>query len=1145
MSNKIQVKRSSVAGKVPVAADLEVGELAVNLVDRRLFSKDGNGIVFEIANLDGLMQYGQFQDVTANIPSALVGAPEGTVIINSAATAAQPHVSWQMPTGPNILSGALVIAVGGGVWLPIATGGSGGAALPADAAGFLQNDGAGALSWGTPAGGGGTALPANAAGSLVNDGAGTLSWVDHLTQAEADARYPRSPANAAGALVNDGSGGLSWSPQLALGTTATTAAAGNHDHASSDLTDWPAAKAGYLEMSAAGALSVNAPVTTSPGAAVSGKLIAANAQGKLDPSFYVASVMQFKGSVAPTALPANPDTGDMVILNAAGTVNGVTVAAGDFAVYDGTNWEAIAMSTGVAFPTNRAGALMNDGTGTLVWDDVIIPDPAAGVSQTITAADPADTPLTLTGATGQTASLLKAGPLNTLSDRVVIDGANAAYGLQVSQTLGTSTTAMLVRAPNSASANIAFVDQVTSSTNRVKIGSTGDALVFHSGTGGAERGRFADTGNLLINTAAPLGTPASTAKLQINTPDQGIRIDTASTVNKDRLLDFYQGTTNLAFITATGNAKFGSGQPFAAATPGWTASLSNTAFIFRDNTATNISATGKFRLSHTNAGMEIYTDKSTDTDPEYPSFSITNDPAAFGTVFNVRHDGKVIVGAGTNTTLVGAGTAKLQVNGAIFSQNSNASDTNWLTVSNPASAGAYGAGLSLKTSAAGSTVISKNSAGATELANSTPSQPIQISGTDPGGTPRAVLTLSPAGVAAKIIADVGEYLWVTAGSVTYKQGIYGSGNAYLQNALTTGSELPLCIQPTGSVAVVGSNAPIAAAGAAKLQVNGEAYISSKTGIGTTAPPTIKLEVNGALGSITPAGGGAASIRLNDRGEEKLRIASGGTAGDPAYFFGANGFQFATVGTSGGEPQLVVNPRSAGGVDDGNVLVNATAPIAAAGTAKLQVNGDAFASGGVLTTSDAQVKSDIREEDIDLEALAAVKPKRYTKDGREEVGIVAQDLEAVFPAAVQVTSLVPDDWDAGKDYRQGDKVLHGGTVYTALADVATGIQPDDVWTDEIIETVQVPNPEYDAEQAAQNEEYFVDEYLNEEKYTPASGGWKPEGDLDSYLPQSANGKPMRETRAIYLDRVNAMLMGAVSKLVESNKQLESRIAALEA
>lgn len=47
MPNTIVVKKSSVAGKVPLTTDLLTGELAANLTDRYLYSKDGSGSVFK------------------------------------------------------------------------------------------------------------------------------------------------------------------------------------------------------------------------------------------------------------------------------------------------------------------------------------------------------------------------------------------------------------------------------------------------------------------------------------------------------------------------------------------------------------------------------------------------------------------------------------------------------------------------------------------------------------------------------------------------------------------------------------------------------------------------------------------------------------------------------------------------------------------------------------------------------------------------------------------------------------------------------------------------------------------------------------------------------------------------------------------
>lgn len=52
---RIKIKKSTVAGEVPLPADLEVSELALNLADKKLYSKDANNTVFPVfgsQNLD-------------------------------------------------------------------------------------------------------------------------------------------------------------------------------------------------------------------------------------------------------------------------------------------------------------------------------------------------------------------------------------------------------------------------------------------------------------------------------------------------------------------------------------------------------------------------------------------------------------------------------------------------------------------------------------------------------------------------------------------------------------------------------------------------------------------------------------------------------------------------------------------------------------------------------------------------------------------------------------------------------------------------------------------------------------------------------------------------------------------------------------
>jgi hypothetical protein len=49
MATVIKLLRSTVSGRVPTAAQVAEGSLALNLADRRLFSKDHTGEVFRLA----------------------------------------------------------------------------------------------------------------------------------------------------------------------------------------------------------------------------------------------------------------------------------------------------------------------------------------------------------------------------------------------------------------------------------------------------------------------------------------------------------------------------------------------------------------------------------------------------------------------------------------------------------------------------------------------------------------------------------------------------------------------------------------------------------------------------------------------------------------------------------------------------------------------------------------------------------------------------------------------------------------------------------------------------------------------------------------------------------------------------------------
>lgn len=48
MPNIIKPKRSSVVGKIPTTNDIDIGEIALNMADSKIYYKDSNNIVKQI-----------------------------------------------------------------------------------------------------------------------------------------------------------------------------------------------------------------------------------------------------------------------------------------------------------------------------------------------------------------------------------------------------------------------------------------------------------------------------------------------------------------------------------------------------------------------------------------------------------------------------------------------------------------------------------------------------------------------------------------------------------------------------------------------------------------------------------------------------------------------------------------------------------------------------------------------------------------------------------------------------------------------------------------------------------------------------------------------------------------------------------------
>ena len=103
MANTIKIKRSSVAGKIPTTGQLELGELAVNTTDGKLYTKkevSGVASVVEIGGGGGnpsgaILQSQQVISANVTLTAGYNGLSVGPVEVAAGATVEVPqNATW-------------------------------------------------------------------------------------------------------------------------------------------------------------------------------------------------------------------------------------------------------------------------------------------------------------------------------------------------------------------------------------------------------------------------------------------------------------------------------------------------------------------------------------------------------------------------------------------------------------------------------------------------------------------------------------------------------------------------------------------------------------------------------------------------------------------------------------------------------------------------------------------------------------------------------------------------------------------------------------------------------------------------------------------------------------------------------------------
>ena len=82
-----------------------------------------------------------------------------------------------------------------------------------------------------------------------------------------------------------------------------------------------------------------------------------------------------------------------------------------------------------------------------------------------------------------------------------------------------------------------------------------------------------------------------------------------------------------------------------------------------------------------------------------------------------------------------------------------------------------------------------------------------------------------------------------------------------------------------------------------------------------------------------------------------------------------------------------------------VIGNGTASNAKSDAFKVMFNGDTTVGGDITISSDARLKSNIVSLGATLSKLLLIDGKSYEKDGKQRIGVLAQEIQEVFPELV--------------------------------------------------------------------------------------------------------------------------------------------------
>jgi hypothetical protein len=254
-------------------------------------------------------------------------------------------------------------------------------------------------------------------------------------------------------------------------------------------------------------------------------------------------------------------------------------------------------------------------------------------------------------------------------------------------------------------------------------------------------------------------------------------------------------------------------------------------------------------------------------------------------------------------------------------------------------------------------------------------------------------------------------------------------------------------------------------GFASVGTHGEVAHSGNVGIGNftaAAPPTYCFEVN--LGpNAPPAGVGttAEQVRLGNVAFSNGGVAQFGTFAQISHASRANSTEFALRQTANGATHInaaqgqEVSIRQGGGTtcllisNSGNTVIGNPTELSGSQGAILQVAGNAYKAqggGSWINGSDARIKEDVRDLEAGLAQLRRVRPVRFryngragTTPGREEVGVLGQEIETVFPETISKVPVVGEGEDKLEDLRVFNPSMLTFVLINAVKELAERVE----------------------------------------------------------------------------------------------------------